>query len=210
MNIINQSVRLVNYTPAPLETIEQCGRVCYKSTTCAVPDHMKRIKTEEFVTNIIRRGHESVLEHVSFTFHIVTSRGVSHELVRHRTGIAFSQESTRYCNYNRSMNFIIPSEKIDMDEYIKSCQDIENLYRKWIDNGISPQNARVLLNHGLKTELFMTVNARELRHIFKLRLDYAAHPDMRFLMNLLVESIKDKEFFNVLFSDVVPVKKKGE
>lgn len=210
MNLVNQSVRLMNYTPDPLETIEMCGRICYKSEKTPAPEHITKIRTEEFIRRLINRGHESVLEHVTFTFHLVTSRGVSHELVRHRTGIAFSQESTRYCNYNRHMEFIIPNCKsIDMNDYIVDCQMVEDTYKDWIDKGISPQFARTILTNGLKTEIFMTVNVRELRHILKLRLDKAAHPDMIQLMELLVEELqaKCKDVYRVLFSDITEKEK---
>ena len=72
-----------------LKRIELCGRVCYKSEDKITPDSAK-----EFVRKIIRSGHESVLEHCSFTVRFVVDRGVSHEIVRHRIS-AFSQESTR-------------------------------------------------------------------------------------------------------------------
>lgn len=75
-----------------LRHIEQCGRVCYKSEDKITDD-----SAEKFVANIIKRGHEAVLEHQSITVRFVCDRGVSHEIVRHRLA-SFCQESTRYCN----------------------------------------------------------------------------------------------------------------
>lgn len=77
-----------------LRHLERCGRVCYKSEGAISVD-----SAERFVTNIIKRGHEAVLEHASFSVKFLCDRGVSHEVVRHRLA-AYCQESTRYCNYS--------------------------------------------------------------------------------------------------------------
>ena len=78
-----------------LKRIEQAGRVCYKSE-----DKITDGSAERFVANILKRGHEAVLEHQSITVKFICDRGVSHEIVRHRLA-AYCQESTRYCNYSK-------------------------------------------------------------------------------------------------------------
>lgn len=97
MKIIKPSVEFI--TPVDgdviLSRIEECGRVCYKSE-----DKIKDGSAETFVRGIIKRGHEAVLEHCSFTVKFICDRGVSHEIVRHRLA-AYCQESTRYCNYSK-------------------------------------------------------------------------------------------------------------
>lgn len=92
---------------AILHDIERCGRVCYKSE-----DKITETSAQAFVGNIIKRGHEAVLEHASVTVKFTVDRGVSHEIVRHRLA-AYCQESTRYCNYSkdgfgRQVTFIQP------------------------------------------------------------------------------------------------------
>lgn len=87
-----------------LQLLERIGRVCYKSEDLIVPDHEENGKKVEgswanFMKMIVKRQHFSVLEHATVTVWITTERGVSHELVRHRIGVAYSQESTRYVNY---------------------------------------------------------------------------------------------------------------
>ena len=77
-----------------LKSIEEAGRVCYKSE-----DKITDGSAEKFVANIIKRGHEAVLEHEKITVKFIVDRGVSHEIVRHRIA-AYCQESTRYCNYS--------------------------------------------------------------------------------------------------------------
>ena len=97
MRVIKPDVELI--TPLDgdtiLKRIEQCGRVCYKSE-----DKITEDSAVKFVQNIIKRGHEAVLEHCSFTLKFICDRGVSHEIVRHRIA-AYCQESTRYCNYSK-------------------------------------------------------------------------------------------------------------
>ena len=98
MKIIEPKVELVN---APdyatlLSTVEQAGRTCYKSE-----DKITDGSAEKFVRNILKRGHEAVIEHASLTVRFTCDRGVSHEIVRHRLA-AYCQESTRYCNYSKN------------------------------------------------------------------------------------------------------------
>lgn len=97
MKIINADVEFI--TPIDgatiLKRLEQCGRVCYKSEA-----KITDTSAPAFVAGIIKRGHEAVLEHCSFTVKFICDRGVSHEIVRHRLA-AYCQESTRYCNYSK-------------------------------------------------------------------------------------------------------------
>ena len=78
-----------------IKKIERAGRTCYKSNS-----ELTRVSAEEFIRMIIKRGHESVLEHEKVTVRIICDRGVTHEIVRHRIA-SYSQESTRYCNYSK-------------------------------------------------------------------------------------------------------------
>lgn len=97
MKIIEPSVELVNAPSYPniLSLIEQAGRTCYKSESKITED-----SAEKFVRNILKRGHEAVIEHGVVTVRFICDRGVSHEIVRHRLA-SYCQESTRYCNYSK-------------------------------------------------------------------------------------------------------------
>ena len=186
-----------------LNKIERCGRVCYKSE-----GKIKEGSAEKFVANLIKKGHEAVLEHASITVKFVVDRGVSHELVRHRLA-SYCQESTRYCNYanedfNSEITFIIPeyleykSEAWDKwKETMKVCEDA---YFKMLDFGLSPQEARAVLPNSLKTEVVMTANLREWRTFFKLRTANAAHPQMREVTRPLLDDLK--ELIPVVFDDI--------
>lgn len=179
------TVTHLTHTPHPLVTIEVAGRVCYRSEDKITPE-----SAQAFVAGLLKRGHESVLEHVSFTFRIITDRGVTHELVRHRIGVAFSQESTRYCNYGKAKFgggiTVIDNDRIP--EHIRHRREtlwraIEKEYLQEIAEGLSPQEARDVLPNALKTEIIVTANAREWRHILRLRTSTAAHPAIREVMS---------------------------
>jgi thymidylate synthase (FAD) len=142
-----------------------------------------------------------VIEHWAISVKFVIDRGVSHELVRHRIA-SFSQESTRYCNYKKKggqVTFVIPPwVNLQPGEYQDEFQldgicnadhlwamamlDSEYRYLQLLDKGWQPQQARSVLPNSLKTEIVVTANPREWRHIFKLRCDKAAHPQMREVM----------------------------
>ncbi len=120
--------------------------------------------------------------------HFVTNRGISHELVRHRP-VAITQESTRYCNYkNQEIQFIKQDfdNAIQAKTYRTSCITSVCDYNNMINYGASPQIARDVLNHGLKTELIMTTNLAEWHHILRLRCSKQAHPQMQALMKPLL------------------------
>lgn len=188
---------------AILKHLEMCGRVCYKSE-----QKIAEGSAEKFLANIIKRGHETVLEHYSFTVRFVCDRGVSHEIVRHRLA-SYCQESQRYCNYGKDqfggdVTFIKP---LFFDEgtpvyriWERSCQNAETAYFDLLNEGCSPQEARTVLPNSVKTELVMTANVREWRAVLKLRCSQAAHPSMRELMIGLLKKLHDS--IPVLFDDL--------
>ena len=134
MEIIEQSFEVIDKLDgdAILKKLEMCGRVCYKSEARITDNSAKA-----FVRNIINRGHESVLEHVSFTVRFITDRGVTHELVRHRLA-SFSQESTRYCDYAGNMTFIEPVGLNDTLDWLTAMEFAESTYQEMRNRNISP------------------------------------------------------------------------
>ena len=184
---------------AILKKLEAAGRTCYKSENKMTED-----SAANFVRNLIKRGHESVLEHVSITVRIITDRGISHEIVRHRLA-SYSQESTRYCNYkDKEIEFVLPYD-IDpetkiFDYWKLSCQASETDYKVLIAEGVAPQTARSVLPNCLKTELVMTCNLREWRHFFKMRCAPGAHPDMKYLATIMLHDFQEK--IPVVFDDI--------
>jgi thymidylate synthase (FAD) len=207
MKIIEPSAEIIrgleDYS-AVLARIEAAGRTCYKSE-----DKITPVSAAAFVKRIIDSGHHSVLEHESVTVRIICDRGVSHELVRHRLA-SFSQESTRYANYLQArfgseLTFIKPCFwDVGSLEYVlwfKAMERAEGAYLDLTDMGVSAQEARSVLPNSLKTEIVITCNIREWRHIFELRCAKAAHPQMREIMLPLLREMHEKA--PILFEDLI-------
>lgn len=174
--------------------IELCVRVCYKSEERITPE-----SSEHFVQMLIKSGHHSVLEHFNISVRFITDRGITHELVRHRL-CAFSQESTRYCDYSSETVFIRPvttpiqpTTAVDdgiMERLMIASEQAEENYKQLRSYGCTPQEARAVLPNNLKTEIICTTNIREWRHILTLRCSPKAHPQMRALMLGLLADFK--------------------
>ena len=191
-----------------LKTCERAGRLCYNSG-----DKITDTSYEPFIRGIIRRGHTSVLEHASIGVVITTDRGVTHELVRHRIGIAVSQMSTRYTRSfdgkeGDEITVIRPifwndrsaADKENFTAWCAAMEAVERLYFKLLNNGANPQEARSVLPNSLAAKIAVTANLREWRHIFALRCDKAAHPQMREIMLLLLEDFTER--VPVVFDDL--------
>lgn len=195
MNIVAQSVQLEYITPNALERIERAGRIAYRSEPKGDPG--------AFVRMLVRRKHWPVLEFAEAQFTIVTDRGVSHEIVRHRL-CSFVQESTRYCNYgNLALEFVRPVD-FDLDVLdLTVLEALDDHYTRCLERGLSPQQARYFLPNGLKTKITWKANMSEWRHIFSRRCDIAAHPQMRDIANTMLRMLK-AELPDVFF-DMEPV-----
>jgi thymidylate synthase (FAD) len=205
MKLIKPSYEIWNWN-IDNKLIEKCGRVCYQSEPTGDSDN--------FIKKIVDRGHESVIEHSSATVSFTVDRGFSHELVRMRLA-SYSQESTRYCTYESGCTFIIPLwvdiEPGTYDQYIlskmynestywfDSMLDAEKHYQMLLCKGWAAQKARAVLPNSLKTQIVMTANAREWRHVFKLRCAQASHPQMREIMVPLAKDFAQRNA--VLFGE---------
>ena len=194
-----------------LRRIERIGRVCYKSE-----DRIGEGSAEKFIRGILRRGHESVIEHGSITVKFICDRGVTHEIVRHRIA-SYSQESTRYCNYvkekfgsqitcidlSTGFHYDLNNE-MDRRKYEvwqEAMENAERSYFQLIQLGATPQEARSVLPNSLKTELVATMNLREWRHFFRMRADAAAHPQCREVAQMLLERFAKE--YPVFFEDLL-------
>lgn len=177
MEIVKPSVVIDPFSPdIIMRALEVRGRVCYKSE-----DRITEDSADKFIRDLIKRGHESVIEHEKLSVRIITDRGVTHEIVRHRIG-SYSQESTRYCNYKGGVAFIEPfffKEGIKQNIWYRACFVAEQSYLDLLKAGASPQEARSVLPNSLKTEIEVTFNLREWRHFLRLRCSSAAHPQMQ-------------------------------
>ena len=213
MNIIPPSHTFLSPADgaALLRRLERIGRVCYKSE-----GKITETSYDPFLRSLLRRGHESVIEHASVSVLIVCDRGVSHEIVRHRIA-SYSQESTRYCNYvkekfgsqitcidlSTGFHYDLNNE-MDRRKYEvwqEAMENAERSYFQLIQLGATPQEARSVLPNSLKTELVATMNLREWRHFFRMRADAAAHPQCREVAQMLLERFAKE--YPVFFEDLL-------
>jgi thymidylate synthase (FAD) len=194
-----------------LSKIERAARTCYKSE-----DKITLDSATKLIKGVIARGHESALEHAIITVRIICDRGVSHELVRHRIGASYSQESTRFCNYGAGkfggeVTFIdikdhlsnvspICDDRTPYGVWLNAMAEAEANYFRLLNMGATPQIARSVLPNSLKTELVVTYNIRSWRHFFGLRTAKDAHPQMREITLPMLKEFRN--LFPVLFDDV--------
>jgi len=202
MKIITASFEVLDFPENAIEKICIAARTCYQSE----PKNDK--SNENLVRKLISSGHHTPLEFASSTVRIVCDRGVSHELVRHRLA-SFQQSSTRYCNYtkdkfNNQITVIKPSfwqegSKQYTEWYYSMC-DAEERYITLINSGATPEEARSVLPMSLKTEIVMSCNFRELRHILDLRCSAKAHIQIREIMIPLLKECYAR--CPVIFEDI--------
>ena len=186
-----------------LKHLELAARTCYKSE-----DKIKNGSAVSLLKGLIKSGHHSILEHISITVRIVCDRGITHEIVRHRL-CSFSQESTRYANYAKEKfgseitvirPFFWEPDSEEYRQWAAAIQATEKAYLNLIEKGASAQQARSVLPNSLKTEIIVTANIREWRHIFNLRCDRASHPQIRQIMLPLLNTFNER--IPVLFQDL--------
>lgn len=208
MRIIKPSYEIKKLDEDDILIIEEAGRCCYKSEK-----QIKEGSAEKLIQFLIDHGHESVLEHSRITVKFVVDRGVSHELVRHRLA-SYSQESTRYCNYgddkfDHEITVIRPcfldNSSGAFNTWSRAMVAAEKAYFDMLEQGCTPQEARSVLPNSLKTEVYMTANFREWRHVLELRTAKAAHPQFREVMIPLLKELQTRIpalFYDISFQDI--------
>jgi len=195
------NVRLLKHTFNPEYLVASAARLCYSDET--IEDLFKRSgKENEFIEKLLDLGHESPLEHVTFTFGIEgISRVTSHQLVRHRVGASYSQKSQRYVSEDQ-FDYIVPhtiKKNKNLESYYEAImKEINSAYKLMIDQGIPPEDARYLLPNATETKMIVTFNARSLYHFFKLRCCNRAQWEIRELANIMLKEVK--KVAPVLFS----------
>lgn len=205
MKIVQPSVKLLWVTESAQQMMELAGRTCYKSE-----DKITQESAGKFIRTLRKSGHHAMLEHANASFRIITDRGITHEIVRHRIA-SYGQESTRYCNYSKDKfgnecSFIEPPGlgEYSRQQWLLACMTVEDIYFRMLNgiDGITPQIARSVLPNCLKTEIVMTCNFREWRHFIKLRGASDAHPQIRpIALDLWIELMNHAP---AMFEDLTP------
>src|SRR6186997_314013 len=151
-------------------------------------------KQQDLIRRVIESGHGSTIEHIVFTFAISgVTRTLSHQLVRHRAGVAFDQQSQRYLNYKRP-SYMVPGSLIDApeemrDKFVSEMDDSLQFYGEMLEAGIPGEDARFVMPNATRTNLIMTANLRSLIHMSGLRLCTMAQWEIRRLFQLIRHEI---------------------
>jgi thymidylate synthase (FAD) len=168
-------VELISITPDAEKVIEEAGRTCYQSF-----DKMGEDTEGGFIERLIKMGHESPLEHAYATFRIKNcSRAMTHQLVRHRL-MAVCQQSQRYVDED-NFSYVVPEsiQKEHVDDFHNDMEIIRQMYHKWRGRDLKKEDARFVLPNACTSEVVVSANLREWRHIFKLRISSKAQWEIR-------------------------------
>lgn len=188
---VSLKVALLRHTLSPEETVALGARLCY--SRAGIDDLTRRVSQKdqsEFVQKILGMGHDSVLEHASFTFGVEgVSRVLLAQLTRHRLA-SFSVQSQRYVSYENGFGYVMPPKiaalgEAAQAEYRRQMDEMHAWYCAWQEKlGAgegSNEDARFVLPGACETRLMMTMNVRELRHFFSLRMCSRAQWEIRAL-----------------------------
>ena len=210
------NVTLIRHTLSPEELVALGARLCYSRTT--LDDLQERVSSHdqtEYVGRIMSMGHDSVLEHASFTFGIEgVSRALLAQITRHRLA-SFSVQSQRYVSYrNGVFGFVIPPKIAALGEsacaeFARQMDIMNRWYNGWLDmldnkygKGDNEEDARFVLPNACETRMMVTMNVRELRHFFSLRCCNRAQWEIRALADEMLR--RCKEVAPLLFADAGP------
>lgn len=176
------------------------------------------LKPSYEILDYTKPGYQTIIDHAFATIKIICDQGISHEIARHRHRFAgYTQESTIYCNYKDGLIFIIPpwttyqpgrytaenayfSVHYPEDVWATAVLKAESNYINLLNLGWSPQQAHSILPDSLKTEIIITANVREWRHIIKLSYSETAHPQMREIMTQVHQGMK--KLIPIIFDDI--------
>lgn len=195
--------------------VEAAGRACYRSWKEGLNPNVTRVRRDqaEYFINILRSGHGSVLEHANYTFILWdVSRVFTHELVRHRAGSAFSQESMRFVRI-KDLPFRIPDSMESLkpqiisiletlEEFQISAAEHFELDKEGIpfhDKKEITSALRRLAPEGVSTMIIWTANIRTLRHVIQARTDKGAEEELRLVFNRVGEIMREEA--PLLFGD---------
>ena len=154
-------------------------------------------KKWKLIRHVLDSGHHSVLEHAQFTFFISgVSRALSHQLVRHRIGVSYSQQSQRYCTFGDGFNYVVPPSISKDPELLGKFRElmsqINDTYQYFLEKKIPAEDARMVLPNACTTNLTVSVNLRALIHLCQERLCNNAQYEIRNMVKQMAKLITDK------------------
>jgi len=186
-------VRLIAYTPDPEKVVAAAARLCYSSAPAdQVLEGMTEDRIASFLQKLVEMGHESPIEHVSFTFTVTgVSRSLSHQLVRHRIA-SYSQKSQRYVKES-GFDYITPPSISRHPQASKIfTEEMEHLRQAYdrLAALVPAEDARFVLPNACETQLVVTMNARSLINFFRLRCCSRAQWEIRRLATAMLKEVR--------------------
>lgn len=190
-----------------LRFIETQARISHMSGDLQTEDSWKKF----IEAVVLKHGDWSVCEHASVTVRFRVDRGITHEIVRHRL-FSFTQESTRFVNYEKKSGELEFIKPIDLPEnglydWKWSLTTAEKAYFNLLQLGARPQEARSVLPNALASTIAMTGNLRAWKWFFLARCTKESHPDMRRVTVPLLKEFQDK--IPLLYDDVNVLEKQS-
>ncbi len=188
-------VTLIAHTPEPEKVIASAAKLCYSSSDIeTLMNGLTTERIEAFIKKLSDLGHQSPLEHCSFTFGIEgVSRSLSHQLVRHRLA-SYSQKSQRYVKEG-CFEYITPQTIRDNEflcvKYNALMKRIQEFYDCAILKGVPAEDARFVLPNATETKLIMTMNIRTLLHFFDERCCNRAQWEIRQMADMMLDICKE-------------------
>jgi len=229
INIVKPKVLIEEFdSEYIIRKIERAARTCYKTEKSKAPVGQlldkRLLKTSDraefwntyrdgiidpkLLKTILANVHSSVLEHCTISVVIRTSRSMTHELVRHRIGCAYSQSSTRYVNYSKNK---FDNKVTMLKPYFYKNEEQYNIWKKNVKLSAkgyfdllkvaTTEEARELLPNSTCAEIFVTYNINAWRHFFDLRASQKAHPEIRRMAMVLLSEFSMR--MPVLFGDII-------
>ncbi len=186
------TAELLSHTPQPERTVALAARLCYSARGVADLDAgFGEAEVASLLDKLLGMGHFSALEHAQFVFGVEgISRACSHQLVRHRMA-SYSQQSQRYVALHEVHAVVPPAVAGDPQKaarFREKLEDIWAFYRELVDDGVAPEDARYILPNACETKLVVSMNARELRLFFRLRLCRRAQWEIRDLARAMLRA----------------------
>ena len=224
-------VKLIQYTPEPEKLIASAAKLCYSPVGIEeISESLDAEKTEKFLTMLVDIGHESPIEHVVFTFGVEgVSRVLTHQLVRHRIGCSYSQQSQRYVKLEQ-FEYIVPPEieKIPAakEKFIEAMENDQKIYNELVEILIKEhyqrlislgktekqakqqaeksaiEDARYVFPNACETKIVFTMSARALMNFFRERCCNRAQWEIREMADQMLAQLK--EVAPILFKNAGP------
>ncbi len=191
--MIEASAVLLGYSPDPEKAVAAAARLCYSPLDVTqLRSEMSDAEATKLLGKLIELGHFSALEHASFTFGIEgISRACSHQLVRHRIA-SYSQQSQRYVRLDEVKAILPPSvseDEAQSERFNEMLDTLWGYYREMVEKGIPEEDARYILPNACETKIVVTMNARELRHFFRVRLCRRAQWEIRLMADRMLRVV---------------------